>query len=115
MPQHLCPINNAGRFLGVSAEMVGRCLGGWNETNALVLRMASLSLAVLRKAQLLLGLLSWGTFLVVPQEPHREHAVVCRDHICGNSWKHFQGSCGESSVYFLRGVTMKPSSASCAA
>lgn len=60
--QHLCPINNAGSFLGVSAEMVGRCLGGWNETNALVLRMASLSPAVLGKAQLLLDLLSWETY-----------------------------------------------------
>lgn len=63
--QHLCPINSAANFLGVSAERVGRSLGGWSETSALVLRMASLSPAVLRKAQLLLGLLSWETFLVV--------------------------------------------------
>lgn len=64
--QHWYPINNAGSLLGVSAEMVGRCLG-WNETSTLVLRMGSLSPAVLGKAQLLLGLLSWKhIFLVVP-------------------------------------------------
>lgn len=60
--QHLCPINNAGSFLGVSAEMVGRCLGGWNETSALVLGWLACPPAVLGKAQLLLDLLSWETY-----------------------------------------------------
>lgn len=42
----LVPNKQYWNLLVVFAKMVGRCLGGWNETSALVLRMASLTLAV---------------------------------------------------------------------
>lgn len=42
--------NKYWNLLLVSAKMVGRCLGGWNETSALDLRTISLTHAVLGKS-----------------------------------------------------------------